>query len=161
MLHDIVDKTAQRIETDLKDQPEVQADFGLVLSNVYFQLQGPPGDGGNGSQDAWDSAEPLGGRKHTSRRRTKPSRRRLDGPARIDEAELAARQTIALQRKLRGKDSIEEAGGRPRCLGAVLRHMAYPSRTPPNGRTSKRVGGLLSASMEILKNKYGENHEES
>src|SRR5262249_40378073 len=39
MLKEIVNRTAQRIDIDLKDQPEVQVDLNLTLGRVYFALQ--------------------------------------------------------------------------------------------------------------------------
>ena len=39
MLREIVDKTAGRIDQDLKDQPEVQIELMLTLGQVYHALQ--------------------------------------------------------------------------------------------------------------------------
>ena len=39
MLREIVDKTAKRISTDLKDQPDVEIELRATLTQVYEQLQ--------------------------------------------------------------------------------------------------------------------------
>ena len=38
MLREILDKTAERVEKDLKDQPEVQGDLNLRLALTYQDL---------------------------------------------------------------------------------------------------------------------------
>ena len=39
MLKEIVDQTANRVDQDLKDQPEVQIELNLTLGKLYFDLQ--------------------------------------------------------------------------------------------------------------------------
>jgi len=38
MLREILDRTAERIGTDLKEQPEVEAELRFIIGNTYFEL---------------------------------------------------------------------------------------------------------------------------
>ena len=38
MLREILDKTAERVGKDLKDQPDVEADLRGIIGNVYAEL---------------------------------------------------------------------------------------------------------------------------
>ena len=129
MLREIVDKTAERIGTDLKDQPEVEIELRFTLAEVYWDLRLPEKTEvmarealrlarARFGEENLDVADALG---------RVGLALKLD-PARLDEAEALLRQAIAMQRKLRGEDSVQEANSL--CgLGDVLRHRAHLSKS--------------------------------
>jgi len=128
MLREIVDKTAVRIGTHLKDQPEVEIELRLTLAQVYFDLQ----DYKKMEQTARETlrlaharfgeenlavADALGqvGRALMFLRGT-------------DEAEVFTRQAVAMQRKLRGEGSLQEADSLCN-LGDIMRGQAHFSKS--------------------------------
>jgi tetratricopeptide (TPR) repeat protein len=121
MLREIVDKTAERVDKDLKDQPEAAIDLRLTLASVYRDLQ-------------------LFKKMEVTARETARIARAHFGEENLaladalgqlgvalfylcerDEAEVVTRQSIALHRKLRGDGSLEEADALE-SLGHVLKH---------------------------------------
>jgi serine/threonine protein kinase len=120
MLREILDQTAKRLDTDLKGQPEVEADLRETLGLVYTQLA------------EYDKADAM--LRETLRIRTG-----IYGPdnlavasvlnrlgdlyllqARLDDTEAAYRRALATERKLLGDDSLEAAESL-QGLAAVLR----------------------------------------
>ncbi len=109
MLREIVDKTAERIGTDLKDQPEVRIELSLVLARVYGDLslfekeeqiaretlQLARAHYGENNLAVADALSILG--------------RALNFVRKLPEGETVTREAIALDRKLRGINSLEEA----------------------------------------------------
>ena len=109
MLREIVDQTADRIDKDLKDQPEVQIELGLTLGKVYFDLQ------------LYKKMEEMArhtlqlARAHYGEEHVTVADalwqlgRALVFLRNASEAETVTRQAIAMQRRLRGENSTEEA----------------------------------------------------
>src|SRR5262249_33285167 len=109
MLREIVDQTASRIDKDLADEPEVQVDLYLTLGKVYFALQ-------NYTEM---EAKALRARQLAGRAWGKESSATADALVQLGRAQLflrhigegdtVMRQAIAMQRKVRGAGSEEEA----------------------------------------------------
>jgi eukaryotic-like serine/threonine-protein kinase len=109
MLREIVDKTANRIGTDLKDQPEVEAELRLTLAQVYYDLQ------------LYKKAEDMSretlrlARMHFGEENLLVADalillgRSLVALRELPEAGTVIPQAIALDQKLRGPNSMEEA----------------------------------------------------
>jgi len=107
LLREILDKTAARVVKDLTNQPEVEAELLLTLGSTYMEL------------GEFDRAVALA--REGVRLRTAPGEtnalaadslyvlarvlaRRGSRPADLVEAEALLRQTLPLQRKLRGDE---------------------------------------------------------
>ena len=123
MLHEIADKTANRISTDLKDQPDVEIELRATLAQVYDDLQ----DYQTMEQAARETLRLA--RAHVGKESTAVADAlsqlgtALVGIRKMDEAETCARQAVAMQRRLRGNDSLQEASALG-LLADVLRHQA-------------------------------------
>ena len=121
MLREILDRTDERISKDLKDQPEAEIELRLTLAQVYYDLelyrkleetaraalQLARAHFGNESLAAAEALGQLG--------------RALFYFRELDEAETVTRGAIAMNRKLRGDDSLQEAASLL-CLASILRH---------------------------------------
>ena len=121
MLREIVDKTAERLGTDLKHQPEVEIELRSTLTQVYMDLQVyrkmeesaretlrlARAQFGDENSVVADAVGQLGWALMYLRE--------------MDEAEHVARQAIALERKVRGAGSAQEGAALVN-LGDVLRH---------------------------------------
>ena len=117
MLREIVDKTAERVGTDLKAEPKVQSELYLTLADTYHEL------------GSFKLMERMA-REALRLARSTPGEENLavaDALGRLgdalqhleinDEAEAVLRQAIAMERKLRGGESLQEA--------AALYHLGY------------------------------------
>ena len=114
MLREILDKTAARLDKELTNHPDVEADLMDVLGGVYEDLN--EGDAatlmfrralairqklfGDGSPEAADALLKLA---HTLRRRS------IWESDSLAEAEVLARQVLALRRKLYSNDDLKIA----------------------------------------------------
>ena len=118
LLREILDKTAERVGKDLKDQPEVEAELRQTLGQVYRDL------------GVYSPAE-------TMLRRSLELRRRAHGDndpivaatmsdlgevlcleSKLDEAEALIRQALTIQQALGGRESLDVARSLHR-LGGV------------------------------------------
>lgn len=123
LLREILDNTADRIDRDLEEQPEVQAELRLTLAQVYFELQ------------LHREVEKISRKMLDAirARRSEDNDVFADGLLQLgrslmylrefDEAESVIREAIAVQKKVRGANSTEEAT----CLcvlADVLRYQA-------------------------------------
>src|SRR5262249_28256570 len=118
MLKEIVNRTAQRIDIDLKDQPEVQVDLNLTLGRVYFALQLYKEMQTN-ARHTLEIARATYGEESAATADVLFQLGRADLFLReIDEGDAVTRRAILMQRKVRGADSIEE--GDALCLMADL-----------------------------------------
>jgi serine/threonine protein kinase/tetratricopeptide (TPR) repeat protein len=158
MLREILDKTAERIGTDLKDQPEVEIELRLTLAQVYNELQ------------LYEKME------ETAREALRLARAHFGeenlvvadalgwiGRARallgdMDEAEGFIRQAIAMERKLRGEDSVEEA----RCLndlGYILSQQAWLKEGQFQSKLSE-AETATRAGLAIFRKRLGNDSSE-
>jgi tetratricopeptide (TPR) repeat protein len=159
MLHDIVDKTAQRIESDLKEQPEVQAELGLVLTEVYFQLQDYDLMEEMARKTLVLSRNQLGAESLPAADALSLRAGALMVLRRTDEAEVAVRQAIILQQKLRGANSVQEADAL-RCLSRILIHQSTSSVGAKSQELKQQSARLARRALAIYRKRYGEDHEE-
>jgi len=122
MLREIVDKTAERISTDLKGEPEVEIELRLTLAQVYFDLQ-------DFTKIDFARETVRLARKHFGDENLAVADalgqlgRALMFLRETDEAEKTTRLAIELQNRLRGEGSLQEADSLVN-LGDVLRHQA-------------------------------------
>ena len=141
MLREIVDKTAGRIDQDLQDQPEVQIELMLTLGQVYHALQLYKQMEAN-ARHTLELARAHFGEQHvTVADALGQLGRALMYLRAADEAETVTRQAIAMQRKLRGPNSLEEAFSLCN-LADVLRHT--------NGPREQRLAEAESAARKCL-----------
>lgn len=158
MLREIVDQTAGRISQDLKDQPEVQIELGLTLAAVYRDLQLH----NKMEQTACETlrlarahlgeenlavADALGQVGHA-----------LMLLRVVDEAETFTRQAIAMQRKLRGVDSLEEAASL-RNLADVLRNQWF-NATPRDRSKLIEAESAVRKALAIRRSRLGSEDRE-
>jgi serine/threonine-protein kinase len=104
---EVLDKGAQKIDHDLKEQPEVRADLMETMADVYNRL------------GLYDRAEPLARASLLFRRQVQDPRalgqsQNLLGNILMDRgdlpgAEAAYRESLELRRRVHGSDSIEVA----------------------------------------------------
>jgi tetratricopeptide (TPR) repeat protein len=123
LLREILDKTADRIDRDLKGQPEVQDELRLTLAQVYFELQ-LHRDVEKMSRKMLEAIRARGGEDNfVVANGLLQLGRSLMYLRQYDEAETVNREAIAMQRKVLGANSTQEAT----CLCSlsdVLRHQA-------------------------------------
>jgi serine/threonine protein kinase len=124
MLREIVDKIDKRIDTDLKDQPEVQIELRLTLAQVYFDLQLYKKMEETARETLRLARAHFGEENLAAADALNLLGRALYALHETDEAESVTRQAIAMQRKLRGDGSLQEASALEH-LGDILRHQYY------------------------------------
>ena len=157
MLREILDKTDNRIGTELKDRPEVQIELRLTLAQVYFDLQ----DYRKMEQAAREALRLA--RAHFGEENLAVADalnllgRALFFARDMDEAETFTRQAIAMQRKLRGEGSLQEASALEH-LGDILRHQ----HDLKGGDQSKlaEAESACRAGLAIRRNRLGNNSDE-
>ena len=109
MLQEIVDQTATRIDKDLGAQPDVQVELRLTFGRVYFDLQLYKKMAEN-ARRTLDLARTRYGEENVAVADALGQLGRALMYLRVnEEAEAVTRQAIALQRRLRGPGSAQEA----------------------------------------------------
>jgi eukaryotic-like serine/threonine-protein kinase len=109
LLREIVDKTAARIATDLKDQPEVEIELRLALAKVYFDLQEFKKMEAAARETLRLARVHLGEQNLAAADALGQIGLALLYLRHIEQAELSSRDSITMQRSLRGEGSLEEA----------------------------------------------------
>src|SRR5262249_16137918 len=109
MLREIVDQTASRIDKDLADQPEVQVDLYLTLGKVYFALQHYKEMEANARRTLQLARNACGEESSATADALAQLGRAQLFLRNIGEGDIAIRQGIGMQRKVRGPGSEEEA----------------------------------------------------
>ncbi len=124
MLSDIADEIARRIGTDLREEPEVELELRFELVRLYVGL-GLHRKAEDMAQETLRVARRHFGEENLMVADTLGYLgHALCFQGRNEEAEVITRQAIAMERKLRGRDSVEE--GWALCtLGDVLRERAH------------------------------------
>jgi serine/threonine protein kinase/tetratricopeptide (TPR) repeat protein len=109
LLREILDKTIARVTTDLKDQPEVQAEICNTIGEVYRAL----GQSGEAEQLHRNARSLLNLARETKRRDVAVSLNDLAlvlrDQGRLPEAEALQREVLELRRKLYGAEHAEVA----------------------------------------------------
>ncbi|MSU58721.1 MAG: tetratricopeptide repeat protein [Pedosphaera sp.] len=159
MLREIVDKTAERIGTDLKGQPEVEIELRLTLTQAYLDLQLYKKMEQNARETLRLARAHFGEENLAVADSLGQIGWALMFLRSIDEAETFARQAIAMQRKLRGNDSLQEAHSLVN-LGDVLRHQGklasnYNDRTKPDEAET-----VIRAGLAIRRKRLGNDSSE-
>ena len=143
---EIADRAAETARTKLADEPEVAMEIEMVLANVYFDLR-EFDKMAESAQEARRLAAGITGKDSPSYAdATGLLARALQGLGKAKEAEITAREAIALQRKARGPGSTQEAYSLL-CLGDVLRHL---------GRLPEAESAINQA-LAIYRQKLGNN----
>ena len=107
MLREILDKTAQRLDKELKNQPDVEADLRTTIGTVYCDL----GQSTNAEamyREALALRRKLFGERTPGRGQLAQQRwRRAPGrEGRLAEAEALHRQALAMRKKLLGSENV-------------------------------------------------------
>ena len=108
LLREFLDKTSQRIGTELKDQPDVEADLRLTMGTVYQEL-------GSLRQAEEMFRQTLLLRQHFEGNQDDRAGTYEDladvlrAEAKYSDAEVASRQALALDVSLHGNDSLSVA----------------------------------------------------
>jgi serine/threonine protein kinase/tetratricopeptide (TPR) repeat protein len=123
MLREIVDKTADHIGKDLKDQPEVEIELRLTLAQVYFDLELYKKMEETARETLRLAQAHFGEENLAAADALGQIGRALVSLREVDESEVFTRRAIAMQRKLRGEDSLQEADALCN-LSEVLDHRA-------------------------------------
>ncbi len=149
LLREILDKTAERVARDLKEQPEVEAELCYTLGEVYWEI---------GELEKAEAMHRRGlslrqtvlGNEHPDIAR---SMRRLGHVlwrrGQIDEAEKLGRAAVAMQRKLYGNEHLE--------LAKSLTDLAAVFTWRDN---QAEVEGLLREALAIQRKVLGNEHLE-
>jgi serine/threonine protein kinase len=160
MLREIVDNTAERIGADLKDQPEVEIELRLTLAQVYLDLQ----DYKKMEQTARETLRLA--RIHLGEENLavadalgQVGRAAFFVRTNLDEAETLTRQAIAMQHRLRGNDSLQEAESL--CgLGDVLRHQWSRSGRLEDKRQLVEAESAIRTGLAIRRRRLGNDNDE-
>jgi serine/threonine protein kinase len=121
MLREIVDKTTERIGTDLKGQPEVQIQLYSTLVQVYADLGRYKEMEKSASETLRLARAHYGDDNLVVADTLVQEGRALMWLRETAEAEHITRDAIAMERKLRGPGSVEEGTALVN-LGDILRH---------------------------------------
>ena len=110
---EIADRAAETARTKLADEPEVAMEIEMVLANVYFDLR-EFDKMAESAQEARRLAAGITGKDSPSYAdATGLLARALQGLGKAKEAEITAREAIALQRKARGPGSTPDQEADP------------------------------------------------
>jgi len=158
MLREIVDKTANRIDKELEGQPEVQGELRVKLAQVYFDLQLHRKAEKLARHTLEMARASIGEENLVVADALLQRGRALTYLRNFDEAEPVIREAIAMQRKLRGKNSIREAT--LLCsLSDTLRHQAEI-----RGDRAKQLAEAESAaraSLAICRQRLGNDNDDT
>jgi tetratricopeptide (TPR) repeat protein len=107
MLQEIVDQTSERVDKDLRDQPSVQIELLQTLAQVYLDLALNKQAEETARKTLGLARLQLGEENLAVADSMNQLGRALFFLRKLDEAETVTRQAIAMQRSLRGGDSLE------------------------------------------------------
>ncbi len=109
VLQEIVDQTAEQINQELDGQPEVQAELRLALAQIYFELQLHRKVEAIARQTLEAARATLGEENGYVADALLQRGRALKYLRKFDEAEKVVRESLAMQRKVRGPETTKEA----------------------------------------------------
>jgi serine/threonine protein kinase/tetratricopeptide (TPR) repeat protein len=124
LMSDIADDAARRIGTDLKDEPEVELELRFELLRLYVGLGLHPKAETMAQEILRVARRHLGEMNLLVADTLGYLGYVLCCQGRTEEAEEVTRKAIAMERTLRGRESVEE-GRALRTLGDVLREQAH------------------------------------
>jgi tetratricopeptide (TPR) repeat protein len=157
MLREILDKTVGRIGTDLKDQPEVEIELRLTLGKVYNELQLYKKMEETARETLRLARAHLGEENLAVADELGQLGRALMRLRVLEEAETVTRHAIAMQRKLRGRDSLEEAAALLN-LGDVLRDQWRLAGFPDDKGKLTEAEAAIRACLAIRRKRLGNEH---
>lgn len=158
LLREIVDQTVARVDTDLRDQPEVQVDLHLTLGKVYFALQLYKEMETN-ARHTLELARATYGEEHSAVADALFQLGRADLFLRaIHEGDTVTRQAIAMLRKVHGEGSSEEADAL--CLLADLLRNEWDA-TGDNQTKLAEAEPLARGGLAIRRKRFGNDSEET
>jgi eukaryotic-like serine/threonine-protein kinase len=126
LLKEILDKTVQRVTTDLKDQPEVQAEICNTIGEVYRALGQLKKAEGLHREARTLQGRPVGGKRADVATSLSDLAFVLRDQGKLAEAESLQREALALRRKLYGNEHPEVALSLNN-LALVLRSQSKPA----------------------------------
>jgi serine/threonine protein kinase len=104
LLREVLDKTAQRLDEELKDQPDVEADLRTTIGQVYFDL-GQYTNAEAMHRQALMLRREVFGSEHTATANSLNNlANALSYEGRYQEAEKLHRQVLEMKRKLLGRE---------------------------------------------------------
>jgi serine/threonine protein kinase/tetratricopeptide (TPR) repeat protein len=154
MLREIVDKTAERIGTDLKGHPEVEIELRHTLAVIYFELQLYEKMEGTAQEMLRLARAYFGEENLFVADALVEVGRALAYLRLIDESESYLRRAIAMQRKLRGNDSLQEASALVD-LGNTLRMKAVLSEHKEEKNILAEAEIAIRSGLRIHKKRLG------
>jgi serine/threonine protein kinase len=161
MLREIVDETANRVDKDLKDQPEVQIELLQTLSRVYLDLSLFKKAEETARETLRLAHLHLGEENLAVADSMNQLGRALFFLRQLGESETVARQAISMERKLRGNDSLEEAAAELN-LCDVLRRQCMDTDVSKTDRITKlqEAEASLRTCLAIRRKRLGEVHND-
>jgi serine/threonine protein kinase/tetratricopeptide (TPR) repeat protein len=149
MLREIADKTAEHLEMDLKDHPEVEAELRYTLGKVYYEL----GDYAKAEamhRQALEVRKRVLGKEHTHIAESMGSLAlTLSRRGQSEEAELLVREAVAMQRRLLGNESLEVARSLT-SLGEVLQLCGRPAEAEAPLHEALAIERRISGGTNLL-----------
>jgi tetratricopeptide (TPR) repeat protein len=109
IMREVLDKTAQRVGNDLNDQPEVQIELRGILADTYHELQLYKSMDETARANLECAQSKLGPESLAVADTLNQLGDALLHRRVLKQAETVNRQAIAMQSKLRGSDSLQEA----------------------------------------------------
>lgn len=149
MLREILDKTAERVGKELKNQPEVEAELRSTIGAVYWEI-GDYAKAERMHREALEIRKKLFGFEHPD---TAASLNNLGlalfDEAKLTEAEAVLRQAVAVRKRVLGKDHPDVAWS--------LRNLALVRWKQGNLADAE---SLHRQSLEIKKRRFGEENSD-
>jgi serine/threonine protein kinase len=159
LLREILDHTADRIRTELKGQPDVQAELMLTLTEVYNDFQ----FFAKAEESANIALEIAGYQQHSESRIIADTlcqlSRSLHAVRKLDEGEAVALKAIVMQRRLRGPGSAQEAialTSLADCLRNQSNRLDLGSRSP----RLDRAEAAYREALAIKTKQFGRNSDQ-
>jgi tetratricopeptide (TPR) repeat protein len=158
MLKEIVDQTANRVSTDLKDEPEVQVDLYLTLGKVYFALQNYKEMEANARHTLQLARATYGEENGATADALVQLGRAQLFLRNIGAGDTVMRQAIAMQRKVRGQGSAEEADAL--CILSDLLRNEWDQGGDRRTKLAE-AEALARAGLAIRKKRFGNESNET
>jgi serine/threonine protein kinase/tetratricopeptide (TPR) repeat protein len=159
MLKEIVDRTADRVDRDLADQPEARIQLRQTLAMVYFDL-GLYRKMEETARETLRMARAHFGEEHTVvADALSQLGRALLFLREVDESEAVYRQAAAMHRRTRGPDSDQEADAL-QFVADSLRHQGFRLEGPEAVNKLAEAEVAVRAALAIRIRRWGEECNE-
>jgi tetratricopeptide (TPR) repeat protein len=157
-LQEIVDQTAERINDELDTQPEVQAELRLALAQLYYELQLHRKVEAIARQTLETARAKLGEENGFVADALLQRGRALKYLRKFDEAERLIRESIAMQRQVRGPETTREAT----LLTNLADILCYTAETRDNqGELLAEAETAARESLRIRRLRLGNDSDET